>query len=610
MGLVCAACKTESSDEEEESSLLPCENVACNAMYHRKCIRQMLEMLGRFECTRCSSAEKDDMESFKPTQTEPSTWHGSSQIKKGYGIISDDDDDDDDDDDEKKEEVVRKLNVETQPRDWKLVLESNARIQVEKKNPKREGSKSFQRYEKYKLAKTAKEYLALGGRREDFKFDMKRGFITDLDEKKRIEEERKKMEERRKRKLEAEKKKRKEEEEERKRRLEEEKKKKRKLEVEKKRKGKKKQNGAPRKRRKMIVSFSRTLDRHTTTIALTQTNPKRQGTKSFSRFEKYKAATTIHEYLTLGGNWADLKFDLEHGFAFFTGENAEVLKKRMREHNLSVKAFEEESKNVVDVSAFPLKLAVPLVSKTKKNNDQAVVAIDSDKTISEDEDIAVAVPVFLMDRDDGVAVDLPENGNGVAVAVTENGDGVAVDLPENGDGVAVPENDDGVAVPENDDGVAVPENDDGVAVDLPENDKVSNDADDLSSADVSDKNKDKVSEIPVVNVPDDDEMSDDDNKNEFTLYDALSAACDVAGKKEKVGEKGNKRKREETKKKKKKKGRVEETPEMMREYALHLQKYIDVYRKKMILKSPEKNNSVSSGVKKKVAPSLSYREET
>ena len=188
MGLVCAACKTESSDEEEESSLLPCENVACNAMYHRKCIRQMLEMLGRFECTRCSSAEKDDMESFKPTQTEPSTWHGSSQIKKGYGIISDDDDDDDDDD-EKKEEVVRKLNVETQPRDWKLVLESNARIQVEKKNPKREGSKSFQRYEKYKLAKTAKEYLALGGRREDFKFDMKRGFITDLDEKKRIEEE-------------------------------------------------------------------------------------------------------------------------------------------------------------------------------------------------------------------------------------------------------------------------------------------------------------------------------------------------------------------------------------------------------------------------------------
>ena len=49
----------------------------------------------------------------------------------------------------------------------------------------------------------------------------------------------------------------------------------------------------------------------------------------------------------------------------------------------------------------------------------------------------------------------------------------------------------------------------------------------------------------------------------------------------------------------------------MREYALHLQKYIDVYRKKMILKSPEKQplNSDLSDDKKEVVPNLCYREE-
>ena len=33
----------------------------------------------------------------------------------------------------------------------------------------------------------------------------------------------------------------------------------------------------------------------------------------------------------------------------------------------------------------------------------------------------------------------------------------------------------------------------------------------------------------------------------------------------------------------------------MREYALHLQKYIDVYQKKMILKSPEKQPRATTG---------------
>ena len=62
------------------------------------------------------------------------------------------------------------------------------------------------------------------------------------------------------------------------------------------------------------------------------------------------------------------------------------------------KVEKEKTQGVAVSSLFPL--AVPLASETKKN-DQTVVEIDSDKTVSEDEEIAVAVPV--LDRVSGVA---------------------------------------------------------------------------------------------------------------------------------------------------------------------------------------------------------------
>ena len=36
-------------------------------------------------------------------------------------------------------------------------------------------------------------------------------------------------------------------------------------------------------------------------ISVKQANPKQQGSKSHARYERYKAATTVGEYLRLGG---------------------------------------------------------------------------------------------------------------------------------------------------------------------------------------------------------------------------------------------------------------------------------------------------------------------
>jgi hypothetical protein len=45
-----------------------------------------------------------------------------------------------------------------------------------------------------------------------------------------------------------------------------------------------------------------------------QDNPKRQGGASRARFEKYKMAKTVAEFLELGGSTADLEWDIDHGF--------------------------------------------------------------------------------------------------------------------------------------------------------------------------------------------------------------------------------------------------------------------------------------------------------
>ena len=54
-------------------------------------------------------------------------------------------------------------------------------------------------------------------------------------------------------------------------------------------------------------------------LEVQQANPKLVGSKSYERYELYKAATTKGEFRALGGTAADLLHDIKHGFAVLVG---------------------------------------------------------------------------------------------------------------------------------------------------------------------------------------------------------------------------------------------------------------------------------------------------
>ena len=49
-------------------------------------------------------------------------------------------------------------------------------------------------------------------------------------------------------------------------------------------------------------------------MAVRQNNPKQEGSKSWKRYNRYKAARSVAEYHQLGGTSQDLRWDLDHGF--------------------------------------------------------------------------------------------------------------------------------------------------------------------------------------------------------------------------------------------------------------------------------------------------------
>ena len=53
-------------------------------------------------------------------------------------------------------------------------------------------------------------------------------------------------------------------------------------------------------------------------IVVQQPNPKRAGSKSHARYEAYRAADSVREYLQLGGRRADLQYDVDHGYVAYT----------------------------------------------------------------------------------------------------------------------------------------------------------------------------------------------------------------------------------------------------------------------------------------------------
>ena len=63
-----------------------------------------------------------------------------------------------------------------------MLKDPNLKISFRKDNPKRPGSKAFDRYEKYKKATTLKKARELGAIREDFINDADRGFLKVIQE--------------------------------------------------------------------------------------------------------------------------------------------------------------------------------------------------------------------------------------------------------------------------------------------------------------------------------------------------------------------------------------------------------------------------------------------
>ena len=56
--------------------------------------------------------------------------------------------------------------------------QADSAISVQQRNPKRPGSASHRRYEKYKHARTRDEFSRLGGSAADFNHDSRKGFVV------------------------------------------------------------------------------------------------------------------------------------------------------------------------------------------------------------------------------------------------------------------------------------------------------------------------------------------------------------------------------------------------------------------------------------------------
>jgi hypothetical protein len=63
---------------------------------------------------------------------------------------------------------------------------------------------------------------------------------------------------------------------------------------------------------------------------LTESNPKRAGSKSFDRFAAYMGTVTVGEYIAAGGTYGDLKYDAEHGHISVEGFDAVVKERKER----------------------------------------------------------------------------------------------------------------------------------------------------------------------------------------------------------------------------------------------------------------------------------------
>ena len=86
------------------------------------------------------------------------------------------------------------------------------------------------------------------------------------------------------------------------------------------------------------------------TLACLQENPKRDQSKCWVRYEAYKSATTVAEFLAKGGTPADLAHDVEKGYVWY-------LDAKDSQEDEPTPAMTEQSRRVVDGEVMPAKRA-------------------------------------------------------------------------------------------------------------------------------------------------------------------------------------------------------------------------------------------------------------
>ena len=222
------------------------------------------------------------------------------------------------------------------PKKRKAVLDDpDVKIQVAQKNPKRPGSASYSRYEAYKKATTIGEYLDCGGSKADLRHDAEKDFLQLLDvsrpeprsdaedddsedeevvrrptkkaiSRPRLAKERRSYAEDDDESSDEESDEGSSEEDSEEDSDEEEE--------------------VPTTTKKKRLSFGESLlvlEDSSTEIKIVQKNPKRPGSASYTRYEAYKKATTVAEYLDAGGSRADLRHDADKDYLHVVGHAKE-----------------------------------------------------------------------------------------------------------------------------------------------------------------------------------------------------------------------------------------------------------------------------------------------
>ena len=106
------------------------------------------------------------------------------------------------------------------------------------------------------------------------------------------------------------------------------------------------------------------LKAEATSILFRSENPKKAGSKSWERYEKYKSAQTIGEATKLGAQWQDISADFEKEFLKFRDVDMQLSTKRTAPEGTHDREAASRARTKPEVAGQSLNLAVPSNSQS------------------------------------------------------------------------------------------------------------------------------------------------------------------------------------------------------------------------------------------------------